>query len=84
MTEAQKKVYMYARMEDYLCSQRRYRLAAIKDFNVEFKVTKATRDCYVKGQIVLCVPYTRVCSQEWRNSVMAVFDTLIAVRGYEF
>lgn len=78
-----------AQMEQYIRDQLRYnsyelrrrRLNAVKYFGVRIEITSDLKKCYVMGQLVVCLPETRIFTREFNNAVRTVLDTLVVVHN---
>ena len=82
MTSAQVQqylyLYQYALFQRY--DERRRRLAVLEKCNVSIEVTKSTRECYVNGSLVICLPSAKVCRHEFNIALRAVLDALYVVK----
>lgn len=80
MTKAQMSQHIYelSKLSEY--EWREIRLAMLKKYNVRIEVTKSIRKCFVNNRLVICLPYARVCMNEFRVALRAVLEALYAVQ----
>ena len=76
--QVQQYLYQYALFQRY--DEHRQRLAVLEKCNVSIEVTKSTRECYVNGSLVICLPSAKVCRHEFNIALRAVLDALHAVK----
>lgn len=80
MTKAQMSQHIYelSKLSEYEWRQRR--LTALKEHDVRIEVTKSVRKVYVNNLLVICLPYARVCRNEFHVALRAVLEALYAVK----
>lgn len=79
MTRAQMTQYIYEQSKFHDYERRERRLAMLKKYDVRVEVTKSIRKCYVKGRLVICLPYADVCKAEYYTALHVFNVALQAV-----